>query len=76
MAWGYPLREIAADNGSFLSHGNAPCTCFLGQIIAHAVVQGAFTAPGQVCATQLWNGAERLRSPHHNRAATTPVAET
>ena len=76
MAWEYPPGEIAANADRLLRHGNVPYTCFLGQIIPHAVVQGPFTAPGQVCVTQLWNGAERLRSPHHDRAAATPVAET
>lgn len=53
MAWEYALREIAADADRLLRHGNVPCTWLVGQIIAHVLVQGPFTAPGQVCASQL-----------------------
>lgn len=77
MAWEYPLREIAADTDRILRQGNVPWTWLVGQIIAHAVVQGPFTAAGQACAPPNYRMVQNdFAPPHHDRATVNSVAET
>ena len=63
MAWKSPFREIAADTDRILRQGNVPWIWLVGQIIAHAVVQGPFTVAGQACALPNYRMVQKNCAP-------------